>query len=306
MFSGDSPNARTVALRQALRRFLNFLNMMTHVLRIIAATALIVLCTVLPFLPGRYDSLAAPLSLTSQIFGKVGLLLAPVGALWVASGYWRRLANKQYGIAIAAVIVSSVVWGIASLGALVSGGLSLGLGAIAIWIYAVSKVLPWLKLLKKAPPRRASAVAFYFLIVPVAVAALQISIVAPAIEFSRSRAIRNSARLIADIEQYRAAHGRYPASLLSVWEDFLPGVIGIKEYHYEPSGDAYNLFFEQFALQFGTREFVMYNPRDQQAMTSHKMDLLQLTPQELELEQSRGHYAVHNTPFPHWRYFWFD
>ena len=100
--------------------------------------------------------------------------------------------------------------------------------------------------------------------------------------------------MIADIEQYRAAHGRYPASLLSVWEDYLPGVIGIKEYHYEPSGDAYNLFFEQFALHFGTREFVMYNPRDQQAMTSHKLDLLQLTPQELALEQTRGHYAVHD------------
>jgi hypothetical protein len=112
--------------------------------------------------------------------------------------------------------------------------------------------------------------------------------------------------LIADIEQYRADHGRYPASLLSVWPDYSPEVIGIKEYHYEPSGDAYNLFFEQFALHFGTSEFVMYNPRDQHAMTSHKMDILQLTPQELELEQSRGHYAVHDTPFPHWRYFWFD
>ncbi|HEV2665872.1 MAG TPA: hypothetical protein VG324_13225, partial [Blastocatellia bacterium] len=62
--------------------------MMIHLLRIIAVTALLILCTVLPFLPGRYDSLAVPLSLASQIFGKVGLLLAPVGALWVASGYW--------------------------------------------------------------------------------------------------------------------------------------------------------------------------------------------------------------------------
>ena len=50
----------------------------------------------------------------------------------------------------------------------------------------------------------------------------------------------------------------------------------------------------------------MYNPRDQQAMTSHKMDRLQLTPQELALEQRRGHYAVHDAPHPHWKYFWFD
>jgi hypothetical protein len=60
------------------------------------------------------------------------------------------------------------------------------------------------------------------------------------------------------------------------------------------------------ALHFGTREFVMYNPRDQQVMTSHKMDRLQLTPQALAVEQSRGHYAVHDAPHAHWKYFWFD
>ncbi len=278
---------------------------LTHCLAIAATTIGLVLVTLLPFLPGRYDSLAAPLSGMAQIFGKVGLVLVPVGALWVAAGYWSRLAGKRYGIAIAALIVSSVVWAIVSLGALVSS-LLLGLGALALWIYLVAKVLPRLRPLKSATPRPTSAVGFYLLIVPVAVALLQMAVVAPAIEFSRSRAIRNSARLIADIEQYRAAHGRYPASLMSLWEDYLPGVIGIKEYHYEPSGDVYNLFFEQFALHFGTRECVMYNPRDQQVMTSHKMDRLRLTPQELAVEQSRGHYAVHDAPDPHWKYFWFD
>jgi len=101
--------------------------MLTHVLRITAATAGIILCTLLPFLPGRYDSLAVPLSGMSLLFGKVGLLLVPVGALWMASGYWSRLAGRQYVFAIAALIASSVVWAIVSLGALVSSGLSLGL-----------------------------------------------------------------------------------------------------------------------------------------------------------------------------------
>ena len=282
------------------------IRMLTHCLGITTTIAGIILATLLPFLPGRYDSLAVPLSGMSQIFGAVGLVLVPLGALWVASGYWSRLAGKQYGIAIVALIVSSVVWGMVSIGALVSGSLLLGLGAIALWICVVSKVMPTLKGLRSATPRPTSAVAFYLLVVPVAVALLQMALVAPAIEFSRSRAIRNSARLIADIEQYRAAHGRYPASLLSVWEDYLPGVIGIKEYHYEQSGDSYNLFFEQFALNFGTREFVMYNPIDQQVMTSHKRDLLHLLPHELALEQTRGHYAVHNAAHPHWKYFWFD
>ena len=264
------------------------------------------LATLLPFLPGRYDSLSLPLSLMSQIFGIVGLLLVPVGALWVASGSWSRLARRQRGIAIAALIVATVVWVLMCLGAFATSGPLLGVAGLAFWIYVVWRVLPRLRLLKSAPPRATSAVAFYLLIVPVAVTLLQLATIAPAIESSRSRAIRNSARLIADIEQYRAAQGRYPASLLSVWEDYHPEVIGIEKYHYEPSGDAFNLFFEQPALHFGTREFVMYNPRDQQAMTSHKMDRLQLTPQELALDQTRGHNAVHDTAHPHWKYFWFD
>ena len=45
--------------------------------------------------------------------------------------------------------------------------------------------------------------------------------------------------------------------------------------------------------------------RDQQVMTSHAMDLLHLTPEELELERRRGYYAVH-APQPQWKYFWFD
>jgi hypothetical protein len=239
----------------------------------------------------------------SQLFGKVGLLLVPAGALWMASGYWSRLAAKQNVFAIAALIGWSVVWAIVSLGALVSG-LSLGLVAFAVWAYVISRVWPRMRRLARATPRPTGAIPLYMLIVPVAVALLQLVLAGPAADFGRSRAIRNSARLIADIEQYRAAHGRYPASLLSVWEDYSPAVIGIDEYHYEPSGDAYNLFFELFTFQLGTREFVMYNPRDQQVMTSHKMDLLRLTPEELG--PRRGYYAVHDATHPHWKYFWFD
>lgn len=280
--------------------------MVTHVVGIIAVTALIVLGTLLPFLPGDYDSLAETLSWMCRVFGVVGLLLVPIGALWVASGYWRRLAGKHYGIAIAALIVPSIVWVLGSFMMFVVGNLTLGAGMLVLWIYAVSRAWPRMRRMKSAGPRPPSAVAFYLLIVPVAVLLIQLAVVPRAIESSRNRAIRNSAPLIGDIEQYRAANGRYPESLLSLWADYKPGVIGIKEYLYEPSGDAYNLVFEQSALNVGTSEIVVYNPHDRQAMTSHKLDRLRLTPQQLTLEQTRGHYAVHDAPHPHWKYFWFD
>ena len=124
------------------------------------------------------------------------------------------------------------------------------------------------------------------------------------VAFSRNRAIGNSARLISDIEQYRATRGHYPPSLLSVNKDYKPGVVGIEKFHYEPSGDAFNLLFEQPASPLGTREFVVYNPRGEQTATSHALDLLEFTPERLE--RARGYYAGHDVPHTHWRYFWFD
>ena len=277
---------------------------MTRLLSIAAVTAFIVLCTLLPFLPGRYDSMAMPLSVMSQLFGRVGLLLVPVGALWIASGRWSRLAGKRHLIATTALIAASVVWAVVSLGALVFGGLSLGLGAVALWAYVVWRVSSRLKSLKSKPPGPVGAMPLHLVIVPVAVALLQLALIGPATELSRSRAIQNSGPLIADIEQYRAAHGRYPTSLLSANKDYLPSVIGISQFHYEPSGEAYNLFFEQFTSQLDTKEFVMYNPRDQQVMTSHDIDLLQRTPEELKWR--RGYYSVHNAPQPHWKIYRFD
>jgi hypothetical protein len=273
------------------------------------ATAGIVLVSVLPFLAGPYDSLALPLSGMCRAFGVVGLvLLVPVGAIWAACGYSNRLARRQHGIAIAALIVTSLVWAlVVVLTAALASGPLLAVAAIVVWACAISRTLPHLRLLRSATPQPTSAAAFYLLLVPIAVAIAQRALVAPAIESSRNRAIRNAVPLIAEIERYRAAQGRYPLSLLTnVTDQYKPGVIGIEKYHYEPHEDAYNLVFEQGALRFGTQEFVAYNPRDRQVVTVHLVDLLELTPEQLALERTRGHYAVHDAGPPHWKYFWFD
>ena len=152
----------------------------------------------------------------------------------------------------------------------------------------------------------ASVLPFYLIAVPVVVALMQFMFVERAIEYSRNRAINNSAPLIAAIEEYRTRNGHYPASLLAEWPDYLPRVIGISQYHYQPHGDAYNLVFEQFNYRVGTREFVVYNPRDEQVMTAHARDILEFTPSQLALERTRGHYAQHDLPQPHWKSFLFD
>ena len=51
------------------------------------------LITLLPFLPGQYDSLAVPLSTIVQALSMAGLLLVPIGAFWAACRFSRRLAS---------------------------------------------------------------------------------------------------------------------------------------------------------------------------------------------------------------------
>lgn len=275
-----------------------------HALRIAAAAALIVLITLLPFMPGGYDPLAAPLSMMARIFGVTGLSFVPVGVLWMVSSYWRRPSGRDYPFAVAAMIVLMLVSGMLSLAAFALVGLSLSVIMLTVAVWALLRIGRRVAALRTAGQPSVRAAALYLAFVPLAVFLLQRATVRPAVELSRDRAMRNAAPLIADIERYRAARRSYPASLLSVWKDYSPSIVGIERYHYEPSGDAYNLIFEQPAADLSTRELVVFNPRDQQVATSHAMDLLQYSPEHLE--RTRGYFAVHTTRQAHWKYFWFD
>jgi hypothetical protein len=277
--------------------------MIKHILGIVAVVAFVVLCTLLPFLPGSYDGLAVALSEMAHMFGTVGLLLVPIGLLWIAADRSKRLVDKRYLFPLLALIASTLVWAALWLAAIIQSGFVLGFAIVVLWIWVLRKA--WTCFRSKSS-KRASALPFYLVAVPVVVALLQWALVERAIESSRNRAILNSTPLIAAIEDYRARNGKYPTSLLAEWPDYGPRVIGIREYRYEPHGEEYNLVFEQFNYRFGTREFVVYNPRDEHVMTAHASDILELTPAQLALERTRGHHARHDLPQPHWKIFWFD
>ena len=279
--------------------------MIRHLLGIVATIAIILLCTLLPFLPGSYDNLATALSEMAHVFGILGLLLAPVGLLWIAAERSSRVVRKRHVFPLIALIASTLVWLGLCLAAILHSGFVLAFLVVLLWVWVLRKA--WARFRQGVEtPARVSALPFYLIAVPIAVALLQWALVDRAIEMSRNRAIANSAPLIAEIEGYRIRNGRYPTSLLAEWPDIRPNVIGIREYHYEPHGEAYNLVFEQFNYRFGTREFVVYNPRDEHVMTAHAIDILQMTPEQLVIERTRGHNERHDLPQPHWKYFWFD
>jgi uncharacterized membrane protein YidH (DUF202 family) len=288
--------------------------MTLHLVRMGGLIMLVVLCTFYPFLPGGYDSFAVPLSGMAQTFGIVGLLLVPVGVSWLAYELRKRARRKRnlptrarrYYFALASVVASTVVALAVSLGAFMSIGLSFGFLTLALWFYIVLRLIPRFKLLKKAEAEDFNPAPLYLVFIPGVVLIFQITLAAPATEFSRNRAIAQSAELIGDIEEYRAAHGRYPGFLLAVNKDYHPSVVGIEQFHYAPHGDAYNLSFERPALlfDFGIREFVVHNRLDEHVMMSHAAWVLAGPPEELEVRQGRP--TVHDASSPHWKYFWFD
>lgn len=284
--------------------------MITHLVRIILIILVIALSIVYPFLPGEYDSLAMPLSTIAQGFGVLGVLLVPVGALWLIAELRQRsrpIKGRGFVFAVITVIIGTLVAAALMLAGVGTVGPSLAIFLLAGWLYSLSKLIPLLRAMRHSERDRFNPTPLYLVTIPLAVLIIQLAAAAPLTAASRARAIASSAEMIANIEAYRVAQGRYPHSLLGVWKDYYPHVVGVERYYYRPEQDAYNLYFEQprFMLdRFGTREFVVYNPRDEHFIVSHPSFMLLLTP--AQWESYRGWYAVHDVGTDHWRYFWFD
>ena len=289
--------------------------MIRSTLRIATILVVVILIMVYPFLPGQYDALAFSFSTVVQLLATVGLLLVPLGIVWLVYEFWKRgrinrslpFENRSYSFAIVSLIVSSLLAILVSLVAAFGIGMSFGVLTLVLWLYVVSRLIPGLKLMKTAKAEIINPAPFYLILIPLILLLFQLTLAAPLTEFSRNRAMANSHEFITDIEAYQDEYGHYPVSLVAMWKDYYPDVVGVEKYHYLQYGESYNLFFEQprFLLDnFGTREWVVYNPQDEQRVYSHTSWFLLLTPEELETSQ--GWYDVHDAARPHWKYFWFD
>jgi len=294
---------------------MNTRTIILHLGQMVGIATLLVTCMLYPFVPGNYDRLAVTLSAMVQAFGAAGLLLVPIGVLWLAHELRKRArkgrnppyADRGHRFAVASLVAGTIVAVVVSLVGLGSAGVSVGCFTFGLWLYAVSTLMPGLKRLKKAESEGFNPVPIYLIVIPAAVLLFQLTLAAPTTAFSRNRAIRASAQLIREIERHRAAHGRYPGSLLAVNQDYQTSVVGIEKFHYAPNGKAYNLFFEQPRFVFdkiGTREFVVFNKLDEHVIQSHAGWILDWSPEQSSANQ--GWYAVHDASSPHWKYFWFD
>jgi hypothetical protein len=272
-----------------------------HIALIISILAFLLLCILYPFLPGKYDGLAMPISIMVQLFGAAGLHLSIVGLLWLLVPKIRFIL-----INISLYAGTFVMLILALFGMLIAGKI-FGILTITLWVFILIQLKTKLKQLKATDHGKIIALPLYLISLPVLVLIFQLILRNPVTQWSRNRAIENADEFIGQLENFHSNYGRYPLTLQAMYQDYFPEITGIERYYYLPNGDSYNISFEQPRFLFdiiGTREWVVYNPRDEHRVFSHTSWFLLLSPEELE--RSQGWYESGNTDHPHWKYFLFD
>lgn len=289
--------------------------MVKHVLYIGGLSIIAVAMIFYPFFPGSYDSAAMGVSTVIQLLEVVGILLMPLGLAWTIHEIAKQsrkkrnleIKDRSHRFALSALILASILLTPISLLILFGVGISYGVLAIVLWFSTILRLRPRLRALKATGSEDFNPAPLYLIFIPLLVLVAQILLARSATDASRNQAMANSAEMIAEIEQYHTTYGKYPEVLLAVWKDYYPDSVGVEKFHYVPYAGSYNLYFEQprlFFDNFGTREFVVYNPVDEHLMLSHASWFMLFRPGELEVNQ--GWYEVNDATSPHWKYFWFD
>jgi hypothetical protein len=306
MVRGLAPEDCQAGVQNLDRTFRSHVDM-KHLASMLALVAVTLAATALPFLPGRYDGLAVPLSGVARGLGMASLLLVPIGIVWLLYE-WRRgnegIHRGRAGFVIAILVAGSIAVFVATVLAFELSGATLVAGVLTAWALVLwrsgTRLLNW----ARRPQGRDLAVPLTLILVPIATAGAQLSLARPLTSLAWNRTMDGIAPLIADIEGYRVTNGHYPRSLFSEWCDYRPSVIGVSRYQYEPSGHVFSIAVEVPTFSFDSREFLLYNPADTHAMASHDGFLLRRT--AAEMVHYRGYFRASPLERPHWAVLSYD
>ena len=242
-------------------------------------TAILCLVMALPYLPGRFDASAATFSFVVQVASYVSVLMMPVGFAWMISPrrsrLWHRLTLVLAGLVVLVITISAVSVNQFALGVM------LGVGAIMILMTLGRRLGAELD----DGAHKRNSIPACLVCVPLILVIFRTAVLPITASWSRDRAIHNSATLVAEVESFRQRRGHYPVSLQSLNPDVPTGVVGIERYHYEPNGEAYNLFFVRPHIELDAQEVVLFNPQDEHRFTSHELDILQYDGEQLDMRR---------------------
>jgi hypothetical protein len=133
--------------------------------------------------------MTAPLSTIAQGFGVLGVLLVPVGALWLIAELGQRsrpIKGRGFVFAVITVIIGTLIAAALMLAGLGTVGPSLAMFVLAAWLYSLSKLIPWLRAMRHSDRDRFNPTPLYLVIIPVAALILQIAAAAPLTAASRA------------------------------------------------------------------------------------------------------------------------
>lgn len=252
-----------------------------------------------PFLPGSYSTVAIGASALVQMSGFFGLLLVPVGVLWLLLQLRNRQEKPKMPDKWANGYYFSLLVFIPTIGFLI---LLLAVGfyqmevrervlSIAFIAALIIFCGAGIVRLKNSRPGKFNFSPLYLIILPLTAWCTKNFWVEKIADVSRDKAIVQSLPIIEALEEYHSKNGAYPVSLDELKGKYLTmipnsGVIGIKPYGYEKTGDSYRLSFVQWLHWGATEEKVIYSRFNQ--------------------EQIKGYFAGFETKHPDWRYYWFD
>jgi hypothetical protein len=265
---------------------------------------------VYPYLTGGYDPFSLNFSITIQIFSLFSILPAAAGLCWIIGeiiNIFRKKTTKNFIFSIIVFVASMLAVFLSIILCLAEMGILFAILLLFVCIIGFINIIPKIMALKNKNEQQFIHLPIIITMIPIVILFFQIEFGDFFIEYSRNRAIIGANVMIIEIEDYKEKNGQYPESLFAVHNDYKTFVVGIERYYYVKDGDTYNLIFKQprFLLkEIGTKEFVVYNPKDDHMMISHDGWLLYFNPEQMKMNQ--GWYAKYDMKYKHWKYFWFD
>lgn len=275
-----------------------------------ALHALLVLVMVLPFLPGPPNKLVVGLSALAQSAGFLGVVLGPIGILWLYLDARRRGGKTQNGRY--AFVLGVIVLVLAALPCLLAltqtyewlgvgpGLITTGAGACLFY-----KAFQKIRQFRFAPAGAFNLTPVYLLTIPTLAWIMRMYVLAPVSAYSRELAMDAGETLVARVELYKSENGHYPHSLRALASQHgntvaESPVMGISELKYSASDDGFSVSFSQWQNMAIDEEIVLFQKGENQSVLASGDDWRQ------DRYRIKGAYASFKTRRNDWRYYWCD
>jgi hypothetical protein len=276
-----------------------------HLIRLALINLLLVVCFILPYLPGPSNDIVTAVSLYAQSPGFLGLIVLPIGLIWITFELLKLRSNDlkyskiSFWLAIIATLLITLIGVLMTVVIIAQFSVFGGIMGSLILIYALIKSVKGIINLRLQPSIRFNVVPVYLFIIPLVSLGARFYMEPSLSTYSRNTAIGQGESLIALIEEYKNKQGYYPSRLSDLGTSPRTHVMGIQPFRYNTTGNDFHLSFSQW-VQFGiVEEIVLYDRKTAE-------DVNQAYNYYFDQHRVKGAFASYNTHHTHWRYYLCD